>query len=127
MRLNLIKFGTVKSTNDIAINIIRSKKSNAGIIVSHNQTKGRGTMGKEWVSLNGNLFTSIFFELKKNMPKPDEFSFINPLIIKKVLNEYSTFDIKIKWPNDLFIKSRKVCGILQELIKVDKKLSLIHI
>ena len=65
MRLNLIKFGTVKSTNDIAINIIRSKKSNAGIIVSHNQTKGRGTIGKEWVSLNGNLFTSIFFELKK--------------------------------------------------------------
>ena len=46
MRLNLIKFGTVKSTNDIAIKIIRSKKSNAGIIVSDNQTKGRGTMGK---------------------------------------------------------------------------------
>ena len=65
MRLNLIKFGTVKSTNDIAINIIRSKKSNAGIIISNNQTKGRGTMGKEWVSLNGNLFTTIFFELKK--------------------------------------------------------------
>ena len=125
MRLNLIKFGTVKSTNDIAINIIRSKKSNAGIIVSDNQTKGRGTIGKEWVSLNGNLFTSIFFELKKNMPKPDEFSLINPLIIKKVLNEYSTFDIKIKWPNDLLIKSRKVCGILQELIKVDKKNFLI--
>ena len=69
MRLNLIKFGTVKSTNDIAINIIRSKKSNAGIIVSDNQTKGRGTMGKEWVSLNGNLFTTIFFELKKNNAK----------------------------------------------------------
>ena len=65
MRLNLIKFGTVKSTNDIAINIIRSKKSNAGIIVSDNQTNGRGTMGKEWISLNGNLFTTIFFELKK--------------------------------------------------------------
>ena len=45
MRLNLIKFGTVKSTNDIAIKIIRSKKSNAGIIVSDYQTKGRGTMG----------------------------------------------------------------------------------
>ena len=59
------------------------------------------------------------------MPKPDEISLINPLIIKKVLNEYSTFDIKIKWPNDLLIKSRKVCGILQELIKVDKKNFLI--
>ena len=76
MRLNLIKFSTVKSTNDIAIQIIRSKKNNAGIVVSNNQIRGRGTMGKEWVSLNGNLFTSIFFELKKNMPKPEEFSLI---------------------------------------------------
>ena len=125
MRLNLIKFGTVKSTNDIAIKIIKSRKSKAGIITSDHQTKGRGTMGKEWVSLNGNLFASIFFELKKNMPKSEEFSLINPLIIKKVLCEYSKFDIKIKWPNDLIIKSRKVCGILQELIKVEKKNFLI--
>tara|TARA_B000000557_G_scaffold252744_1_gene241161 strand:+ start:200 stop:424 length:225 start_codon:yes stop_codon:yes gene_type:complete len=65
MRLNLIKFSTVKSTNDIAIKIIKSKKRNAGIIVSDNQTKGRGTMGKQWISLNGNLFASIFFQLKK--------------------------------------------------------------
>ena len=125
MRLNLIKFSTVKSTNDIAIQIIRSKKNNAGIVVSNNQIRGRGTMGKEWVSLNGNLFASIFFELKKNMPKSEEFSFINPLIIKKVLSEYSKHNVKIKWPNDLLIKSRKVCGILQELIKVDKKNFLI--
>ena len=125
MRLNLIKFGTVKSTNDVAIEIIRSKKKNSGIVFSDNQNKGRGTMGKKWVSLNGNLFASIFFELKKDMPKPEEFSLINPLIIKKVLNEYSKIDIKIKWPNDLLIKSRKVCGILQELIKIDKKFFLI--
>ena len=46
MRLNLIKFGTVKSTNDIAIKIIKSKKSNAGIIVSDNQTKGE----EQWVN-----------------------------------------------------------------------------
>ena len=125
MRLNLIKFANVKSTNDIAIKIIKSKKSNAGIVVSDNQTKGRGTMGKQWISLNGNLFVSIFFQLKKNMPNPEEFSLINPLIIKRVLSKYSRVDIKIKLPNDLLIKSRKVCGILQELIKIDKKKFLI--
>ena len=82
-------------------------------------------MGKKWVSLKGNLFASIFFELKQNMPKADEFSLINPLIIKKILNEYSKFEVKIKWPNDLLIKSKKVCGILQELIKLDRKSFLI--
>ncbi len=125
MRLNLIKFGTVKSTNDIAIKIIRSKKIKSGIIISKNQKLGRGTMGKKWISLSGNFFASVFFELKKNMPSANEFSLINPLIIKKILNEYSNFEIKIKWPNDLLIKSRKVCGILQELIKIHNKNFLI--
>ena len=82
-------------------------------------------MGKKWISLRGNFFASIFFELKKNMPEPKEFSLINPLIIKNILKDYSKFDIKIKWPNDILIKSRKVSGILQELIKKDEKTYLI--
>ena len=52
-------------------------------------------MGKKWISLKGNFFASIFFELKKNMPKPNEFSLINPLILKKILYNYSNSDIKI--------------------------------
>ena len=59
------------------------------------------------------------------MPDFKEFSLINPVIIKKVLNEYSSHQVKIKWPNDLLIKNRKVCGILQELIKFEKKFFLI--
>ena len=59
------------------------------------------------------------------MPKANEFAIINPLIIKKILDKYSKFDIKIKLPNDLLIKGKKVCGILQELIKIDKKSFLI--
>ena len=84
MLLRLIKFNSVKSTNETAIKIIKLKKRKAGIILSKKQTKGKGTMGKSWVSLNGNFFVSIFFELKKNMPKPEEFSMINPIIIKDV-------------------------------------------
>ena len=125
MKLDLIRLKKVKSTNDEAIKIIRSKKNKQGIIISSLQTKGKGTMGKKWISQKGNFFASLFFELKKNMPKPNEFSLINPLIIKKTLNDYSRFEVKIKWPNDLLIKSRKVCGILQELIKLDKKSFLI--
>ncbi len=71
------------------------------------------------------FFCIYFFELKKNMPKPNEFSLINPLILKKILYNYSNSDIKIKWPNDLLINNKKVCGILQELIKIEKKSYLI--
>ena len=65
MILKLIKFNCVKSTNDEAIKIIKSGKKSQGIIISNIQTKGRGTMGKKWISYNGNFFASIFFELKK--------------------------------------------------------------
>ena len=50
MKLNLIKLKEVKSTNDEAIKIIRSKKNKQGIIISNLQTKGKGTMGKKWIS-----------------------------------------------------------------------------
>ena len=45
--------------------------------------------------------------------------------MKNILNQYSSQNIKIKWPNDLLIKNMKVCGILQELIKFEKKFFLI--
>ena len=125
MKLNLIRLRKVRSTNDEAIKIIKSKKNMQGIVISDQQTKGKGTMGKKWISLKGNFFASIFFELKKNMPNFKQFSVINPHIIKKILNKYSNFEVKIKWPNDLFIKSKKVCGILQEIIKLENKSFLI--
>ena len=125
MKLNLIKFKKVKSTNDEAIKIIRSRKNKQGIIVSNLQTKGKGTMGKKWVSLKGNIFASVFFELKKNMPNFKEFSVLNPLILKKLLSRYTNLNIKIKKPNDLLINNNKVCGILQETLKIEKKLFLV--
>ncbi len=125
MKLKLIKFNSVKSTNDQAIKIIKSKKNRNGIVISYMQTKGKGTMGKKWVSQKGNIFASIFFELKKTLPNFKQISLINPLIVKRVLKDYSSSKIQIKWPNDLLIKSKKVCGILQEIIEFEKKNFLI--
>ena len=65
MKLKLIKFNSVESTNDEAIRIIRSKKNYQGIVTSNFQTKGRGTMGKKWISQNGNLFISIYFAINE--------------------------------------------------------------
>ena len=64
MNLKLIKFNCVISTNDEAIKIIKTRRNRQGIIISNQQTKGKGTMGKKWVSIKGNFFASIFFELK---------------------------------------------------------------
>ena len=125
MKIKLLRFKSVKSTNDLALKLIQKKISKPTMIVSEIQTHGRGTMGKKWISQKGNLFISVFFELKETLPNFKEFSLINPIIIKKVLSTYSINAVKIKRPNDLLIKSKKVCGILQEVIRFEKKNFLI--
>ena len=62
MKLKLIKFNSVKSTNDEAIKLIKKGKFFPCIITAKKQTKGRGTMGKKWISEKGNLFISLFLE-----------------------------------------------------------------
>jgi len=68
MKLRSLKFKSVKSTNDIAHKLIKKKRIRPTIIYSDKQTKGRGTMGKRWVSNKGNLFLTILFDIseKKN-------------------------------------------------------------
>ena len=90
------------------------------------QTKGRGTKGKEWVSTIGNLFASIFFPLKNNYPPFNEFSIINPVIISEVIKKYcKNKNISFKWPNDVFVDGKKICGILQEVITSEETKFLI--
>ena len=129
MQFEILKFENVTSTNDVAINLIKEEKKETGCIYADTQTKGRGTQGKKWVSEMGNLFGSIFFPLKNNYPSFSEFSMINPVIISEVIKKLCRKKkISFKWPNDVFVDGRKICGILQELITSnDKKFLIIGI
>ena len=118
MKFKVYKYKSLTSTNDIAINFIKYKNIDFGYIHSDMQTLGRGTHGKKWLSKNGNLFGSIFFPLKKNYPSFHEFSFINPIIVYSVIKSFcKNCNITLKWPNDILISKKKICGILQEVIK----------
>ena len=62
MKIKLLRFKSVKSTNDLALKLAQKKNSRPTMIVSETQTHGRGTMGKKWISQKGNLFISIFLK-----------------------------------------------------------------
>tara|TARA_B110000967_G_scaffold103556_1_gene106214 strand:- start:1917 stop:2480 length:564 start_codon:yes stop_codon:yes gene_type:complete len=117
MKLKIVKFKSVKSTNDEAIKLIRSDKCLLGIVLTKSQTKGRGSMGKKWISYKGNIFISIFFKINLIKIKIENYLIINAKIIKKILKKYTKEIIKIKKPNDLLINGKKICGILQEVIE----------
>ena len=125
MKFTLKSFKSVKSTNDTAINLIKKNFTKPTIVTSERQKKGRGTMGKKWVSQKGNLFLSIFFEINPSKINFKHYAILNALIIKKILNKYISKKIHIKWPNDLMIEKKKFCGILQEIISHKKKFFIV--
>jgi len=117
MKFKVYKYKSLTSTNDEAISCIKDKKINFGFIFAQIQTKGRGTKGNKWISLKGNLFGSIFFPLKENYPTFHEFTFITPIIIYDVIKSFCiNSSLSLKWPNDILMNKKKICGILQEVI-----------
>ena len=126
MKLKIVKFKSVKSTNDEAIKLIKSDKFLLGLVSSDSQINGRGTMGKKWVSYKVNICILIFFKVNLIKIKIENYLIINAKIVKKILNKYTKKIIKIKKPNDLLIDGKKICGILQEVIDYKKKKYLIN-
>ena len=120
MKIKVKKYKSVKSTNDVAIKLIKENISTPTLITSEKQTEGRGRIGKKWISSKGNLFITIFFKLDHKKIDFKQFSILNAFLIKKILSKGMAKGIKIKWPNDLLFNKQKFCGILQEIINFNQ-------
>jgi|TARA_B100001094_G_C17882464_1_gene647575 BirA family transcriptional regulator, biotin operon repressor / biotin---[acetyl-CoA-carboxylase] ligase len=128
MKIKLVRFKIVKSTNDVALKLIKKENSKPSIVVSEIQTHGKGTMGKKWISKKGNLFISIFFEMNQKKINFRHFAILNAYLLKNVFSKNFSKKIRIKWPNDLLHNKKKICGILQEVINYkDKKFLVVGI
>jgi len=117
MILRKFKYKCVSSTNDVAISLIKQKNIKSGIVISQMQKKGRGRRGRKWISHKGNLFVSIFFSLEKIKMNIAQLTKNNANLIIKLLSRYYNKKINLKLPNDILIRRKKICGILQETIK----------
>ena len=123
MKLLKFTYKKVMSTNDVAIRKIRSGIEQ-GIIITNDQKKGRGRFGNKWISLKGNLFTTIFYKVNSNY-NLKKITQKNCLLIFKTLKTVIKKNISIKYPNDILVNSKKICGILQEIIKYKNKYFII--
>ena len=117
MKIKIKKYKRVKSTNDVAMKLIKRNILEPTLITTEKQTNGRGRIGKKWISLKGNLFITLFFEFDNKKINFKQFAVLNAFLLKKVISNIISKKIKIKWPNDLLFNKLKFCGILQEVIK----------
>ena len=124
MKLQIIKYNSVDSTNNVAIRRIKKGKIKPTLIIANIQKRGRGQYGRKWTSYRGNIFMTFYFNFKKNMTIKFTSKKIYK-ILKKSLEKFVNEKITVKLPNDLLIKGSKVCGILQETIIYNKNKYLI--
>lgn len=112
----IIHFHSIPSTNDSAKEFASNKAKEGLVITAEQQSAGRGRRGRTWESPKGTgIWMSIL--LRPNIPpsQAPKFTLLAAVAVASAIKEVSKVDVKIKWPNDLIINNKKVCGILTEM------------
>lgn len=113
---NIIYGDSVPSTNDLARELAQKGAGEGCLVVAEEQTGGKGRLGRGW---NSPKYKGICFSLLLCPPvNPSEASQVTMLAavsLGRAINSETGVPVGIKWPNDLLVNGKKICGILTEL------------
>ncbi|MBR0420172.1 MAG: biotin--[Erysipelotrichaceae bacterium] len=85
------------------------------------QEKGRGRNGRKWLSKSGDsLMFSLLIKDEELFDNYKALSVLSAYSVLKVLEDYGLKDLSIKWPNDVYVSDKKICGILLEAVSTTK-------
>ena len=106
---------STESTNDNAKNHLKAQKALFSVHLAEQQTSGRGRNKRKWISPHGkNIYLSFGWKSLLTHSQLDGLSLAVATNLTSALKEFTSADIKIKWPNDLLINKKKISGILIE-------------
>lgn len=111
---NIIHYDNIDSTNIKAKELAKNGADDGTIVISEEQSLGSGRLNRIWKSPKGGIWFTII--LKPNIP-PIEAPKITQIAAAAVYKTLSDFNINttIKWPNDILLNNKKICGILTEM------------
>jgi BirA family biotin operon repressor/biotin-[acetyl-CoA-carboxylase] ligase len=105
----------VGSTNDWAKELARLGAEEGTVAIAETQTAGRGRLGRKWISPRGGLWFSVVLRPKTNPSEAVGLVFVAGLAVAEVLQEKYGLKVETKWPNDVLVNGKKVCGALAEM------------
>ena len=114
---SLIYFNNCASTQDELIDFLNQHYLSEDFLAVYtfNQTKGRGQYGNSWENLPEKNLAYSFALKTKNINVSDTcFNFYTAILVKDFIANLTKTEVKIKWPNDLILKNKKICGMLFE-------------
>jgi BirA family biotin operon repressor/biotin-[acetyl-CoA-carboxylase] ligase len=109
---HVVYYKSVSSTMEIARKLAKDGAAEGTVVIADNQTSGRGRSGKTWLSPDGNLAISII--LHPSLENLSKLIMTSSLAVVNSVKMMTGIEANIKWPNDIIIRGKKVCGILIE-------------
>lgn len=123
-KLNITIFEELDSTNNYLKKVGSKGEKENHLVIALSQTGGRGRMGRSFYSPNGTgIYFSLLLHPEFSAEKSPFLTVMAAVSVAETVMNYNKNDVKIKWVNDIYIDSKKVCGILTEgAINSDKSL-----
>ena len=111
-------FPELKSTNIIAKGkaLHRAEGIDEGtLIIAERQSAGKGRLGREWFSPVGGIWLSVILYPQLSPSYISRITLMTAVVVVKAIKMCTQIEPQIKWPNDILINEKKVCGILTEM------------
>ena len=109
-------FEETTSTNDVIEKLARDGVKEGVVVFAESQTKGRGRLGRKWMSpTHKGLWFSILLRPKLSPQETTQLTVASATAVRRAIKTITGLSAEIKWPNDLLIGGKKVVGILTEM------------
>ena len=109
-------YNQTASTNDLAYRLAQDKAAEGTCVLAESQDKGRGRLGRKWESPKGTgIYLSVILRPKIVPQEAPQITLMASLATAMAIRQITSLEALIRWPNDILINRRKVCGILTEM------------
>ena len=110
-------FHSLESTNTFAREQAANRDYAGSVVFAERQTAGRGRRGKEWLSPFGaSIYMSVLWDFEQGAQALQGLSLAVGVAVRRALLELGLADVSLKWPNDIYVKGKKLGGILLEMV-----------
>lgn len=110
----IYRYDNVHSTNSIAKEIAKKTSEERIVVLAETQTCGKGRLGRLWISPKGGVWLSIILRPRITPKEALKLTFVTSSAVAKTINAMFGLKTEVKWPNDVLVNRRKICGILTE-------------
>jgi BirA family transcriptional regulator, biotin operon repressor / biotin---[acetyl-CoA-carboxylase] ligase len=108
-------FREIDSTMDVARELAKQGVGDGTIVIAEAQSRGRGRLSREWLSPEGGIYFTIVLRPSISPAYAPRINLMASVAVAATIGKLFGLKAEVKWPNDVLIGGRKVCGILAEM------------